>query len=430
MVRPEIGRRIACTRGSYPAGVGSSRFGLRLLREPALQRLILITIAVILVGFRLVQFAIFTTQVQWGYDFAYYWRAAGALLRGEPIYSAEQLSGPYAPQGQNGFLYPPPFAAAVTPFAALVPTDYRVAAWGWTALGAAILVAVILAVARSEGLVERLRGSLRLGPWILVAAAIGFPPVIGELVLGNVHLVLLGLLGAAWLGIRSGTPNGERLAGIAVGVAALIKVFPGLILLWFLLTRRWQGAAFVLVGVLGATLLALPLTGTQPWLDYPTVLLNLSAPADTRDTLAPTVWLSEALGFLPARVVVTAIAVALVAWSALRSTTRMSFAVAVMASVLVAPALYHHYLAILVLPFLLLLAEGRSVAWLGAAYLLMSGGKQDGIGDLQWIVNRAMPTAGALLLLTLALLPSRIEIDPQAVGSPGRSGGRTEPARG
>ena len=404
-------------------------YGLRLLAEPRLRRLILIAVAVILVGFRLVHFAIFTTKIEWGYDFSFYWRAAGALLHGEPIYSARQLSGPYAPQGQDGFLYPPPFAAAVTPFAAVFPTDYRAAAWGWTALGAAILVAVVLAVARSEGLGDRLRRALRLGPWILVAAAIGFPSVIGELVLGNVHLVLLGLLSLAWLGIRSGTANGERLAGIAVGVAALIKVFPGVILLWFLLTRRWQGAAFVLVGVFAATLVTLPLTGTQPWLDYPTVLLNLSAPADTTDTLAPTVWLAPLIGFLPARIVVTATALGLVAWSALRSTTRMSYVVAVMASVLVAPALYHHYLAILVLPFLLLLAEGRPIAWLGVAYVLMSGGKQEAIGDFGWIVNRAMPTAGALALLGLAILAPRSGGEPQP-GRPGRVDARTEPVPG
>lgn len=395
-------------------------YGVRRLGDPAFRRLVIALVVVILVAFRLLQFAVFTTQIQWGYDFSAYWSAAGLLLGGEPIYSADQLAGPYAPQEQFLYLYPPPLAAASTPFAALFPTDYRAAAWGWTALGALILVATILAVARAEGLPDRVRNATGLGSGILVAAAIGFPPVIGELVMGNVNLVLLGLLGAAWLGVRAGTTRGERLAGLAVGVAAVIKVFPGLILLWFLLTRRRQGAAFVIIGAVLATLLALPLTGTRPWLDYPAVLLNLSAPSDTRDTLAPTVWLAEVIGFLPARIVVTAAALVLVAWSALRSTTRMSFAVAVLASVLVAPALYQHYLAILALPFLLLLAEGRSIAWLAAAYVLMSGGAQTALGDLQWIVNRAMPTAGALVLLALAILdrPSRLTTESEHVAAP------------
>jgi hypothetical protein len=398
----------------------TSVYGLRRLADPQLRRLILITIAVILVGYRLLQFAIFTTQIQWGYDFSAYWSAAGHILSGQPIYSPEQLAGPYAPQEQFLYLYPPPLAAAAILFYQpwslwnlLGAGDYRAAAWGWTALGTLILVTTIFAIARAEGLTDRVRRATGLGPWILVAAAIGFPPVIGELVLGNVHLLLLGLLGLAWLGIRSETVRGERIAGVAVGIAAVIKVFPGLLLLWFLLTGRRQGATFVVIGAAAAVLVTLPFTGIQPWLDYPTVLANLSAPADTTDTLAPTVWLAEGIGFTLARLLVTGIGLILLAWSARRSTTRMSFAVAVLVSILVAPALYHHYLAILVLPFLLLLAEGRPIGWLALAYVLMSGGEQTALGDLSWIVNRGFPTAGALVLLALALRRDRSPAQPR-----------------
>jgi hypothetical protein len=95
----------------------------------------------------------------------------------------------------------------------------------------------------------------------------------------------------------------------------------------------------------------------------------------------------------------------------------MSFAVAVLASVLMAPALYHHYLAILVLPFLLLLSEGRSLGWLAAAYLLMSGGTQTALGELGWIVNRAMPTVGALVLLAIAFYTSTSQPPPRSAAS-------------
>lgn len=380
----------------------ANAYGLRRLQEPGFQRLLIVTIAIVLVAFRLLQFAAFTGQIQWGYDFSYYWRAAAQLLAGQPIYSPEQLSGPYAPQGQSGFLYPPPLAGTLTPFAALGPADYRLAAWGWSSLGAVVLVATVLAVARSEGLGDRLRAAAGLGPWILVAAAFGFPPVIGELVLGNVNLLLLGLFGAAWLGVRRGTTGGERAAGLAIGIAAAIKVFPGLLLLWFLLTGRRQGALFVILGAAAAALVTLPITGLQPWLDYPAALLNLSAPSDTTDTLAPTVWLGQLVGFTPARLLVTAAGIALLAWSARARPARMSFTVAVLASILVAPALYQHYLAILVLPFLLLAADGASIRWLAAAYLLMSGGAQPVLGDLAWILNRGAPTLGALVLLGLA----------------------------
>jgi alpha-1,2-mannosyltransferase len=245
-----------------------------------------------------------------------------------------------------------------------------------------------------------------------VAAAFAFPPVIGELVLGNVHLVLVGLLALAWVALERSAegrkPRWEWIAGLAVGVAALIKVFPAVLLLWFLLARRWRAAGGVLVGVMVAAAVLLPVTGIKPWLEYPAVLANLSAPSDTRDTLAPTVWISTAMGFTVARIAVTAAGLALLAWSTRGAEPRRSFALAVTISILIAPALYHHYLAVLVLPFLLALSAGVPIKWLALAYFLMWGGQQDALAGASWIVNRAMPTLGALVLLaSLAFLERR-----------------------
>ena len=363
----------------------------------------------IVLAFRFLQFALLTRQVQWGYDFSAYWSAAGRLLDGLSPYDAHQLAGVYSPQQQFLYLYPPPLAAAATPLAALFPTDYRAAAWVWTALGAVLLVASVLAVASVERLSERFPALSGRGVWLLVAGALAFPPVVGELVLGNVHLLLLGLLTLAWLGIRRNNGRGEWIAGLAVGVAAVIKVFPGLLLFWFLLQRRYRAALGVVVGAVVVALVALPLTGIQPWLDYPAVLANLGPPVDTRDTLAPTVWLGEVTGFDIARVVITLIGLGIIEWTGQRRgkamaipddpATARSFAIAVTVSVLIAPALYHHYLALLVLPMVLGLAAGVPLPWLAGAYFLMWGGEQAALGDASWIVNRAMPTAGALVLL-------------------------------
>lgn len=395
-------------------------FGLRLLGGPGVRLVVLALLAVVVLAFRAIQLARLTGQIQWGYDFSAYWAAAGRLIDRASPYSAAQLAGSYAPQQQYLYLYPPPLAAAAEPFALLFPTDYRLAAWFWTALGALILLTSALALWRSERLGERFATLAGNGRWLLVAAAFAFPPVVGELVLGNVHLVLLGLLTLAWLGIRRGNGQGEWVAGVAVGIAAVIKVFPGLLLLWFLVTGRYRASAGVAVGALVAAALALPLTGIQPWLDYPAVLANLSAPSDTTDTLAPTVWLAAPIGFTAARILVTTIGLALVAWSAWtargrgpaeaggrRSAEVRSFAIAVTVSVLIAPALYHHYLALLVLPLVLGLAAGVPVVWLAVAYFLMWGGQQNALGDLSWLVNRAMPTAGALVLLGVLAWPLR-----------------------
>jgi len=401
--------------------VTSSAYGLRLLGKPGVQRSILVLLALIAVGYRAVQFIALTRQIQWGYDFSAYWAAANRLLAGGSPYVAEQLAGPYGPQQQFLYLYPPSLAAAVTPLAAILPTDYHAAAWVWAAIGALIVAWTTVAIWRREPIAERFPMLAGRGWWLLLAGVVAFPPVVGELVMGNVHLLLLGLLTVAWLGIRRETNGGEWVAGLAVGVAAVVKVFPGLLLLWFLLTRRNRAALGVVAGALVVAAVTLPITGVQPWLDFPTVLLNLSAPTDTTDTLAPTVWLSEVVGFAAARIVVTTAGLLLLVGvsmaarrdlpSARGSTVARSFAAAVLLSVLIAPAMYHHYLAIAVLPFLLALGAGVRLRWLALAYLLMWGGQQAALGDLSWIVNKLAPTAGVLVLLaalaTVATMPGR-----------------------
>jgi hypothetical protein len=392
--------------------VTANLYGLRLLRKPRTQRLVVVVILAVVLLARLAQFAYWTGQLQWGYDFSAYWTAADHLLHGQSIYLPDQLAGPYAPQRQFLYLYPPAFAAAAIPFAALF-SDYRFAEWVWTAIGAAIVLWVSLALHRSERVGECYKLLASRGRWLVVAAAFAFPPIVAELVLGNVNILLLGLFTAAWLGIRHGNESDDGRAtaasGIAIGLATVIKLFPGVLLLWLLLTRRYRAAAWAVVAAAVFVVVTLPITGFQPWRDYPTVLANLSAPSDATDTLAPTVWLAPYLGFTLARLLVMAAGLAILAFTARSASTAVSFAIAVLVSVLIAPALYQHYLAIVVLPMLLALGAGIRLRWIGLAYLLMSGGQQDALGEFAWIVNKGLPTAGVLLLLGLLLAQLRNE---------------------
>jgi alpha-1,2-mannosyltransferase len=372
-------------------------YGLRLLAQPGVRRAVLAVVVVVVLAYRVVQFIGWTGAEQWGYDFSFYWVAASNLLHGLPIYSPEQLAGPYVPQAQPGFLYPPPVGAFFAVFALLFPDDPLAANWLWAAIGAAILVASVLRLAAVERLADRYPLLAGRGRWWLVAAAFAFPPVVDELVVGNVHLLLLGILTLAWLGLRSGGRD-DILGGAAIGVAAVVKVFPGLLVVWLLLRRRLVAAGWAVVGAVAFTVVALPTTGIEPWRQYPTVLANLSSTPEAVDALAPTMWLTPVLGFTIARVAVTLVGLGILV-AVRRSDLRLSFAVAVVVAVLATPAMYASYLTLFVLPLLLGLAAGVPLRWLGLAYLLMWGGQQPALGDLAWVVNRAMPTAGALVLL-------------------------------
>jgi Glycosyltransferase family 87 len=377
-------------------------YGVRLLRDPGIQKAGVAVLATVLVLARLIQL-LYVPVARIGYDFVYYWVAARNLLDGRPIYSAQQLAGPYAPQGQEGFLYPPPLAALVTPFAQLF-TDLIPAALAWSFLGAVVAVIAIVRVAWLERLSERFPILAGRGVVLVLIAAFALPEFVDELINGNVHLFLLGLFVLAWIGVRRGDVAGQRIAGLAIGVATVIKVFPVVAVLWFVLTGRLRAAWWSAIGAVALSLATLPITGIQPWLDYPTVLANLSAPSDVAASFAPTVWLAPILGFGVARVLVTVVGLAVIAWSARRLDARTGFAVTVLVSVLITPALWSHYLSLIVLPLLLALSGGVSLVILGLDYVLLSAGSQTALGDLDWITARAMPTLGALLLLGALLM--------------------------
>jgi alpha-1,2-mannosyltransferase len=373
-------------------------WGLRVFADPRFVRLAVWLVLLIALWYRANQVIGWLSAPQWGYDFSAYWLAARHLLHGESIYTAAQLAGPYEPQfqGQFLYLYPPLLAVLVMPLAWLSPGTFGPAMGAWAVLGAAIATVVVLGVGRLEALLVDREHAL-----LLLAAAFAFPPLVAELVLGNVHVVLLGLLALAWWETRAGARRGDAVAGLAVGTAALIKLFPAVVLLWFALTGRWRAVAWAIGGAVALVALTLPITGVGPWLDYPRAILNLGAPADTTDALAPSLWLSAVLPILPARAVVLGLGLLAVAWSAVRLEERASFGVAVAVSVLVAPSVFQHYLAIMVLPLLLglrVVLAGPTAARLAlaASYLAMWPGQQPLLGTFSWVLNRAIPTLGAV----------------------------------
>jgi hypothetical protein len=172
-----------------------------------------------------------------GYDFRAYWLAGQHLLSGAQLYpGAETILGL-----PDEFRYLPIVAVVFVPFAFL---PYAVALLIWT------VIQLVIAAAVGIALIRPLPHSWR--PW----AAAGYAFFLGlvlEVTLGNVNLISLGLVLAAWRFRDRAIP-----AGILLAAAVGLKFLPLTILVFYVASGRWRpvltggviGAAALVVGAL------------------------------------------------------------------------------------------------------------------------------------------------------------------------------------
>jgi len=142
----------------------------------------------------------------------------------------------------NWFTYPPFAAALFMPLAAVPAAVARlawelssVAAFGW-----ACVITLRLAGYRPT----------RTTVAAMVAAGLLLEPVYHTLYLGQVNLFLLALVLADMWRVARGRP-----AGIGIGLAAAIKLIPGIFIVLLLLTRRTRDAATAAVTFACCTLI-------------------------------------------------------------------------------------------------------------------------------------------------------------------------------
>jgi hypothetical protein len=146
-----------------------------------------------------------------------YWLAAQRLLAGQPLYDPTAYPGtPYA------YWYPPPFAQALMPVAALLPSLWFTGIW------TLLLLACLWYLGLRNGLIA--------------LALVAFLPVAVELWYRNVHLVLAVLLVLA-----------IRRWPVLFAVGAAIKIAPGLGIVYLAARGRWRDALLTLAA--GAALL-------------------------------------------------------------------------------------------------------------------------------------------------------------------------------
>jgi hypothetical protein len=275
-----------------------------------------------------------------GFDFLAYHEAARRVLDGHQLYDLSI----YRTGGFGLFYYPPPFAVFVLPFALLAPGP---ATWLWTVTMVAAF-AVGVAVMPVSGWIR----------WATILLA-GLSWPFGYAVkLGQVGPILFLLFAIGWRWI-----DRPRVLGASIAVGTLIKVQPGFLLLWAVASRRLETVAVaVAVGVVAVVAASVVTGGFGTWLDYLTVLRNVTDPVTTpHNFTAGAIAYQLGAGTTAAAVIqltVSILAVALVIVAARIATPAASYIVAVVASQLLSPVLWDHYAMLLLLPTAWLLDRG------------------------------------------------------------------------
>ncbi len=156
------------------------------------------------------------------FDLWIYLWGGRAVTHGLRLYSVQV-------RGNNWFTYPPFAAALFTPLAALPP----------------VLVGVAWELGTLAALAWSARACLRLAGYqpapvvtaAVTAAGVLLEPVYHTLFLGQVNVFLLALVLADIRRVAAGRP-----AGIGIGLAAAIKLVPGLFIVFLLAIRRTRDA--------------------------------------------------------------------------------------------------------------------------------------------------------------------------------------------
>ncbi|MFI5834888.1 glycosyltransferase 87 family protein [Micromonospora sp. NPDC051300] len=188
------------------------------------------------------------------YDLKIYMRAMDWWAAGHPLYDYVQ---PDRVQGALYFTYPPFAALLLRPFA-LLPLGVAIAAFVVLTLVGVVVTTrwLVLPVLRRH----HLPGAFGLTVAVLLVLAV--ESTRETITLGQINMLLVVLILADLL---FAVPQGRRWAGVGVGLAAALKLFPGIFVLYLLAARRWRAAAVAAATAAAATLLAAAVAPDDSW---------------------------------------------------------------------------------------------------------------------------------------------------------------------
>jgi hypothetical protein len=278
----------------------------------------------------------FGHNVGWFVDWQTYANAAARALDGREIYAPEQITGAaYHLNDTNliGFAYPPIAALAFVPFA-----SYPVGLIVWTILIVGTFLTALWALASRAWPRRR---ALLYGVILLLLGIT--PPFVEAVAVGNVVLLLAGLIGWAWL-----VP---RLAHIILAIALPTKAPMIFLAGWIARSAGWRPTARMMMGLAALSALTLPLVGIGAWFDYITAM-RTATPICTPWNVS--VACETQLGTLGGIAMAAALAIA--SYAVRRPT--LGFALAVLAVLVATPDLHTHSWLVLVPVGLVLAARG------------------------------------------------------------------------
>jgi alpha-1,2-mannosyltransferase len=188
------------------------------------------------------------------FDLRIYLSAMHWWADGNQLYDYAQ---PDRVQGQLYFTYPPFAALLLRPFAAL-PLGLTIAIFtAGTVLAVGVTTWWLVApVADRRGWPRWYAAGLTI-PLALLTEAIRETVTLGQINMLLIVLIVADLLFAV--------PRHSRWAGVGIGLATALKLFPGIFIGYLLVTRRWRAAVVAGATAAGATLLTAAVAPRASW---------------------------------------------------------------------------------------------------------------------------------------------------------------------
>ncbi len=188
------------------------------------------------------------------YDLQIYMSAMNWWAAGNPLYDYVQSD---ELQGKLYFTYPPLGALLLSPFALL----------SWNATVTIFTVLTVLAVVvTTRWLVDPVIARHNLPRVFTLAVAVLLVLAVEStretITFGQINMLLVVLILADLL---FAVPRNGRWAGVGVGLATALKLYPGIFIVYLLACRRWRAAAAASATAAGATLLAAAVLPLESW---------------------------------------------------------------------------------------------------------------------------------------------------------------------